>query len=189
MSATKTLTDTVWQFMGRAGELYARMEEQRFCQEMQADCMEKGMQSPIEHLFWIACTLLTDSRHEELNPYPRDDGAPDRGIYLCPQAPIDKYRVDFLLYSAHIGPPDIFTPVVVELDGHDFHDRDKRQRSYEKKRDRDLQRAGYRVIHFTGSDVVKDPFACAWEALQLVGLFCGSGCEAYNPLDPLAQGD
>jgi very-short-patch-repair endonuclease len=76
----------------------------------------------------------------------------------------------------------------VYLDGHDFHYKDKRQRSYEKARDREMVRAGYRVLHYTGSDVVADPLKVAYEALEFVGAFVGSGREGYNKEDPLGQG-
>lgn len=46
---------------------------------------------------------------------------------------------------------------VVELDGHDFHERTKEQASRDKKRDRDLAAIGLPVIRFTGSDIYKDP--------------------------------
>jgi very-short-patch-repair endonuclease len=182
-----TLTDTVWAFIARASELHGAAQAQYFAQDMQANCLEIGMQSPIEHLFWIAANCIASANFATLNP-PPDVGF---GIDIKPQAQFGKYRVDFLIRSHGYAPDGIYLPVVVELDGHDFHDKDKRQRSYEKRRDRDLVRAGCRVLHFTGSDVVKDPFACAWEALEMVGLFVGRDGEGlvYSPTDPLGMGE
>ena len=77
-------------------------------------------------------------------------------------------------------------PLVVELDGHAFHDKDKRQRSYEKARDRYLVQQGLRVLHFTGSDVVADPHKVAYEVLEMLGVYSGS-FRKYNPADPLGQ--
>jgi very-short-patch-repair endonuclease len=108
------------------------------------------------------------------------------GIYIHPQDQVEKYRVDFVIYQHGIGPDEIFGPVIVELDGHDFHDKDKHQRSYEKARDRFLVKKGYRVLHFTGSDVVADPFKVAYEALEMVG--CFSLRNGYNKNDPLGAG-
>lgn len=195
MSEDRKITDTVWQFLDRVGPMYARMHQERFVHEMQANCIDCGMESPIEDLFWIACHALCAANLIDVNPCPgtaREDGDLPCGIYISPQRKIDKYRVDFLV--THRGYQPIFndasrlvsrfeSSAVVELDGHDFHDKDKRQRSYEKRRDRDLQRAGYKVLHFTGSDMVKDPFACAREALELVGVnFFGDEYEASDPL-------
>lgn len=190
MGEIRKVTDTVWKFLDRVGPLYAAMEEERFRQEMHANCVELGMQSPIEDLFWIACCLLCKAHFQELNQGPllHFEGEPvlGCGIYITPQARVGKYLVDFLVTQVGIGPEEKLSPVVVELDGHDFHDKDKHQRSYEKARDRELVRKGFRVLHFTGSDVVKDPFACAFEALQMVGLTCGSGVHSYDPTNPLS---
>jgi very-short-patch-repair endonuclease len=178
--------------MDRVGPVYASMEEDRFRGEMHANCLELGMESPIEDLFWIACWLLCKANRIELNPGPdiNAQGKPELmwGVYINPQFKVGKYRVDFQIFQVGIGPDEILTPVIVELDGHDFHDKDKRQRSYEKARDRALVKAGYRVLHFTGSDVVKDPFACAFEALDMVGLFAGRFIDEYDPADPLGLG-
>lgn len=191
--AERKLTDTVWSFLDRVAPMYARMEEERFRQEMHANCLECGMESPIEDLFWVAVQALCKAQFADINPEPVElsNGGHvfPAGIYITPQGKVDKYRVDFLMRQSGNGPDEILTPVIVELDGHDFHDKDKRQRSYEKARDRDLVRAGYRVVHFTGSDVMKDPFAVAFEVLQMLGLYVGTGIEMYNPQDPLNQGD
>lgn len=74
---------------------------------------------------------------------------------------IDNYRVDFLLKK--VGGK----PLVVELDGHDFHETDEKQRRYEKTRDRYLVSNGYQVIHYTGKEVTDDPFKPAIECLSL----------------------
>lgn len=193
VSGYKDLSETVWGFISVASEHIARMEETRFGQEMQSDCLDLGMESPIEHLFWVACVALCRSQFVNVNPEPAHSKSGElvlgRGIHITPQARIGKYRVDFLIEQVGIGPAGVLTPIVVELDGHDFHDKDKRQRSYEKARDRALVRAGHRVLHFTGSDVVRDPFACAYEALEMVGVYSGTGIGEYNPRDPMAMGE
>jgi very-short-patch-repair endonuclease len=188
MSAAPLIVDNVWAFLDRVDKDYARMEADRFRQEMHANCLELGMQSPIEHLFWIAATVLAKSQYTIVNPEPfevRGEWHVGSGLFISPQHKVSKYTVDFLLYQNGIGPDEILTPVVVELDGHDFHDRDKNQRSYEKARDRHLVKTGFRVIHFTGSDVVKDPFACAFEALEMLGVYAGTGIRSYDKSNPL----
>lgn len=192
MSDYKPLSDTAWKFISIASEHIARMEEHRFSQEMQSNCLEMGMESPIEQLFWIACVTLCKSQYIEVNPNPfESDGAivVGHGIHITPQARIGKYRVDFQMRQVGIVPAEVCGPLVVELDGHDFHDKDKRQRSYEKARDRALIRTGNRVLHFTGSDVVKDPFACAYEALEMLGVYIGSGVTEYDSRDPMGMGE
>lgn len=56
--------------------------------------------------------------------------------------------------------------VIVECDGHEFHERTKHQAQRDRSRDRELQRSGYRVFRFTGSELFKDPFACAKESFD-----------------------
>ena len=46
--------------------------------------------------------------------------------------------------------------LVVECDGFDFHERTKEQASRDRRRDRALQRAGFKVYRYTGSDIWAD---------------------------------
>jgi hypothetical protein len=46
-------------------------------------------------------------------------------------------------------------------------------------------KAGYRVLHFTGSEVVSDPYKVAFEVLSLIGISTVSGIDEYDPLNPL----
>jgi len=104
---------------------------------------------------------------------------------LCiePQAQLGDYRVDFLLTLTATGPdlknmknhPDfqekliyktICKKMVLECDGHDFHDRSKEQARKDRARDRALQSVGYRVYRYTGSEIWADVFKCAHEALS-----------------------
>lgn len=59
-----------------------------------------------------------------------------------------------------------FPLIAVEIDGHDFHERTKDQVTYRNRRDRDLQAAGWHVLHFSGGEVVTRPDRCVAEALR-----------------------
>jgi very-short-patch-repair endonuclease len=74
-----------------------------------------------------------------------------------------KYRADFLISDEESG-----LRIVVECDGHDFHERTKEQASRDKKRDRDMLAAGYRVMRFTGSEIWRAPKRCADEVASYV---------------------
>lgn len=66
------------------------------------------------------------------------------------QVSIGKYRVDFLLeWNA--------CRIVVECDGHEFHEKTKSQAQRDKSRDRYLTSQGYHVLRYTGSEIYKDP--------------------------------
>jgi very-short-patch-repair endonuclease len=56
--------------------------------------------------------------------------------------------------------------MIVECDGHEFHERTKEQASRDKERDRALQSAGFLVFRFSGADIWRDVFACATQALK-----------------------
>jgi len=76
------------------------------------------------------------------------------------------YRVDFLIEGMLPGKPGIpFNredylrrkfKIVIEADGHDFHEKTKVQAKRDKGRDRDLALEGYTVLHFTGSEIWND---------------------------------
>lgn len=191
MADIRKLASNVSDFLHEASRLYGRIQEETFAQLRFCEMVERKSDSPIEDIFWIACHLQCASVGVEVNRsiwIGPGQYARDQGIHITPQHPVGRYKADFLLEQERIGPDDILTPVIVELDGHNFHDKDKRQRSYEKARDREMQRAGYKVLHFTGSDVVADPLKVAFEALEFLGVFVGTGRDKYDKADPLGQG-
>lgn len=118
-------------------------------------------ESPIEILMYLA---LQEFVFEAI---------PFMDIYLAPQHKIQtknkNYRVDFLLsekashdycnefdVSKHYG-------LVIECDGHEFHEKTKEQVKNNNQRDIDIKMKGYGILHFSGSQIYKDPFKCATE--------------------------
>jgi hypothetical protein len=114
-------------------------------------------------------------------------------ISIDPQAQLGEHRVDFLVTLSSLEPVDMVTvqareapppdyvkrrmnprgwvdhKLVVECDGHDFHDRTKAHASPDRARDRALQVAGFQVFRYTGADIWRDVMACATEVID--GLF------------------
>ena len=84
---------------------------------------------------------------------------------VFPQVTVGDYRIDFLIL--HLDGPDGLGGVVVECDGHDYHERTKEQAARDKARDRDLQEQGYKVFRFTGSEIWRDAIGCADQALRV----------------------
>jgi len=77
------------------------------------------------------------------------------------QYKIGSYRADVAIIShGH--------KIVIEADGHEFHERTKEQAQHDKQRDREMQTLGWRVMRFTGSEVWKDPVGCAVQVLNLL---------------------
>lgn len=56
--------------------------------------------------------------------------------------------------------------VIVECDGHDFHERTKEQAARDRSRDRAAQAAGYMMLRYTGSEIYRDPLGCAESAIR-----------------------
>ncbi len=124
-----------------------------------------------------SCILLVDDREYG----DREDSAGT--VWIQPQARLGEHRVDFLVTYGEVAPdfsrpiklpdgreiPDskeITKKMVIECDGHDFHDRTKEQARKDRGRDRMLQSLGYRVYRYTGSEIWADVFICAHEAIS-----------------------
>lgn len=116
----------------------------RAAQEAQAwvDRLVK-CESPIEQLALVDMMSLED----------------DLGYKITPQVLIKlkkaAYRADFLVVGSDLD--GVEKRVVVECDGHEFHEKTKEQAAKDKRRDRDLVAAGYIVLHFTGSEIYNNP--------------------------------
>lgn len=91
----------------------------------------------------------------------------DQWVAIEMQAPVLSYCADFLVTAKFYG-SDTHYKVVVECDGHDFHERTKEQASRDKRRDREMLSAGYRVVRFTGSEIHRNPMGCAAEVAKLI---------------------
>ena len=132
--------------------------------------------SPVEHAFATAMRVLIRIRYPELKYAPRfglestvcDAEATSCGEWalIYPQVKFGAYRVDFSCFYL-VGSKSV-KRVVIECDGHEFHERTKDQASRDKARERALVSAGCRIMRFTGSDVFSDPIRCADEVLQYI---------------------
>lgn len=138
--------------------------------------------SPIEKLFFAAlqtfvylsgseysALFVTDSEEHEarLLAQPR---LLDRPSLVCrPQAQIGGWRVDFLIHAydfARLGGPPGWKKLIVECDGHEFHERTKEQAAKDRSRDRDAQLRDMAVLRFTGSELYKDSWGCARQVVD-----------------------
>ena len=72
------------------------------------------------------------------------------------------YRVDFLLkFAFWNGSKEAKTfNLVIECDGHDFHEKTKEQVKKNNQRDRDLQKEDFNVLHFSGSEIYNEWWKC-----------------------------
>lgn len=124
-----------------------------------------SMGSEIERAF--AATLIGGGY---ISGAPIHWGLPDvsRDMYfLAPQVQVGTYRVDFVFgHGTNFDKPH--RCVVIECDGHQFHQKTKEQVARDRTRDRYLSTTYGRVIRFTGSEIFRDPARCAVEAAQVL---------------------
>ncbi len=118
--------------------------------------------SPIEQLLlaalvWIGygCDRALVEIWDSTMPFEK----PQSNIVIAPQYQAGKHRIDFAIFINVIANEEI--KIVVECDGHNFHEKTKEQAARDKRRDRDLQIAGWKVLRFTGSEIWRDHKACA----------------------------
>jgi len=125
-------------------------------------------ESPIEQMMHIALKDKLDSIMDTFR----------LPINITNQAEIEtsrgKYRVDFLI-EIWLNPPDenSFKYIVVECDGHEFHEKTKEQAQRDKARDRDLLANGYAVLRFTGSEIWRNNVNCVFEVERAIKAVAG----------------
>jgi very-short-patch-repair endonuclease len=119
-------------------------------------------ESPIERLFLLAFYLVgNDSGGVVFDEPP--PGYDDAWFFVKKQEPILSYRADFVIGLVEYPRT---TRVVVECDGHDYHERTKEQAAHDRRRDREMQADGYKVFRFTGSELHRDAIKCAEEVVR-----------------------
>lgn len=135
---------------------------QGYANKLRGVMEDENMDSPIEQLY--IATLL----------YMEAIGKTNKSIKIFPQFKVGKYRADFMLVDTIVnknGCDEVFN-IIVELDSYQFHNRNAKQHTYEKKREREMQKAGYSIIRFSGSEVVNDPVKCVSETIDALYKNC-----------------
>lgn len=84
-------------------------------------------------------------------------------IYIADQVQIGKRRVDFVLF-AHDG--QRWRRLIIECDGHDFHEKTKDQVAADQSFNNFLTLSGEQFLRFTGSQIFNSPMSCANDILR-----------------------
>lgn len=145
-------------------------EALRFVEEF--GCIREKCESPIEELLLAAMFSASKVVDFRLDFMPYGDALPaeaytDEAAFVFQQIQFGPYRADIAILDATL-PFDLARPrvMIVECDGHDFHERTKDQARRDKQRDRWFQSRGYKVLRFTGSEIWADPDKCADEVIE-----------------------
>lgn len=102
-----------------------------------------------------------DEHREKLLASERSYG----NLIVQSQAIVAGWRVDFLVF-AYAWREERWRKLIVECDGHDFHERTKEQAARDRLRDREAQAQGLTVFRFTGSQIYRDAWGCVGEIID-----------------------
>ena len=120
-------------------------------------------ESPIEQLLAMALKNLDIKHIYKFNPFVDIVDIEKQEVIDCGDK---KYRVDFLIPVIYKNQENIC--FVVECDGHEFHQKTKEQVEKDNIRMRKLQKYGYEVIRFSGTEIWHRPYKCAEEILKII---------------------
>jgi hypothetical protein len=135
--------------------------------------------SPIEQLFYVALHMacrygshewegcLHFEDQETLEHLQSQDYYRLR-LLVEFQPQLEGWRPDFRIHYYDFGyrtGVQKWTSLIVECDGHDFHERTKEQAARDRKRDRLAQHKGTPVLRFTGSELWNRSWECALEVI------------------------
>lgn len=119
--------------------------------------------SPIEVIFNFAFDLVCFYEgYMEFNLFPQYEVMDGK----------KKYYADFAFFASEIE--DIMCvdnpsfKLVIECDGHDFHEKTKEQVTKDNEREYSLKMKGYDVLRFSGSQIFNKPFRCAAQTLDYI---------------------
>lgn len=128
----------------------------------------KLTESPIEALFIVALIreswasgfkLVIDGLDPHWGRIISDFGS-EKTLTIIPQFKIDNFRADFKMVG------DV--SLIVECDGHLFHEKTKEQTSRDKARDREFTKSGLKIFRYSGSDIYNKDSECVSECLEFV---------------------
>lgn len=118
------------------------------------------IESPIEQIFITAFELYMKLNNKEF-------------IMLFSQMPIKigkkKYVADFYFEKdKYINCFNTNKRIIIECDGHEFHQKTKEQVKRDNEREYALKMAGYEIIRFSGSQIYNEPFKCAEDTYNYI---------------------
>jgi very-short-patch-repair endonuclease len=149
------------------GKAYAATTKDFFIQDIFCEIQDLSIESPIEQALYSALKCVQKCNDiPDQNPEYNSRGKPYVfGLDITPQYKIDKYRADFYI---SFSTQKESRCILVECDSQEFHERNERERRYEKARDRHFVLKGFIVLHYTGKEILQDPLKIATEILSHV---------------------
>lgn len=118
------------------------------------------IKSPIEQVFITAFDLYVMLENKE-------------PVFLFSQMPIEigtkKYIADFYFEEdVYVNKFNTDKKIIIECDGHQFHQKTKEQVKHDNEREYDLKMAGYEILRFSGSQIYNEPLKCAEDTYNYI---------------------
>lgn len=119
----------------------------------------------------IEFEVISPRRGERFN---WQDGS-SRNLVIESQIDVEGRRVDFV---ASVLGEDCPEYLIIECDGHEFHERTPKQAARDRNHDWALQNSGVKFRRFTGTQIWRDPCWCADQVIQWACMAVCRGVEA-----------
>lgn len=130
-----------------------------------ADDLEGGFfdycDSPIEKIFLLVMEIYKCTHNVHFEIHPQYEIQTEKGEYIA------DFLISFSDYYIATGYyPENNIEIIIECDGHEFHEKTKAQVKRNNERDLALKKAGYEVLHFSGSQIYNDYAKCVSETAE-----------------------
>lgn len=137
------------------------MDYRMVLEESLIDC-----ESPIEQLLSMELERIGLRNIFEYNPFIDVlDIEKQKRINLGSK----NYRVDFFIPVVYyFKDKKIYRNLIIECDGYEFHQKTKQQVEKDNIRSRDLQKQGYEIIRFSGTEIYHKTYKCACEIRNII---------------------
>ena len=153
--------------LGMAARYAGRLEEMNSTQMLQwmLHSYSSKFDSPLEVAYWMWWSVATKS-----SPCFHDFLLDDH--VRVPSSDGGYYVLDFVVgyFNDLKGEDDPvlkrWPRIAIELDGHTFHEKTLEQVTRRNQRDRDLQRLGWKVFHYSFDEFSSDPCNAVLEPLS-----------------------
>lgn len=138
-------------------------------------------ESPMEQLMSIAMLEVGVENINSFNPFI-DVVVIEKQSQIVIEG--KTYYADFMLPVSYYKKTkngfeiDFTKEFIVEVDGHEFHQKTKEQVEHDNERERALQKAGYEVIRFSGTEVYHKAYRCACDVKRIIMSKCNYKVES-----------
>lgn len=129
-----------------------------------ASWLDQICESPIELALAVAMAHRASTTGDLFDIALRREPSASRTFArIFAQKTIEQWRVDFWVEFREVD-----RAIVIECDGHDWHERTPEQAARDKGRDRYFAERGIPVMRFTGREIWRDPLACADQVVNAI---------------------